>query len=423
MQFFHVYKCLNDYKVSLFKVIIYFLLFCNASKIYFNCYSLVEKLYGLENVEYIFRLTIIVATAIVLVLCTINLRIFLKRNAESLLLLGLNNTDILKLYFVKYFDGLVIYFFIRFMIAFLYKQSLIQAIIWSVLSISIIVMVSIFVCLVISNKYVRLGLYILFIGLTIFLAMGKVSYETVYDIIMSYTIDCIFVDISLLNICCRLLIIMISYRVIDFTIKYRGFYVELEKKRNIKLDFIGDILHKWGDTLFVRVNYVWMYRNYDFIIWKVFSSIVYVFLCLKAESNGICILSGYVIALVSASYLYNVYGLERLHLPFYCISDFDYKDLLKMHAKSSCFIVGDNVILISLLISLQDAMFPFSTICICILVLLVVAFINVLLYERYPQKIYMFDYIVMLIKLHIPVYNVFVLQKSYRSGIEKWSKL
>lgn len=423
MQLKTFYKYMSNFKLELFKGVMWFLLILNNKKLYQSYYSFVGGKYGIGNIDYLFRITIIITIWLQIILGIIKLFKFLKRNAESLLLLGVAEIDILKLFFVKNYDFLLGYLYIKCLFCLFYKQSLIGTFTVSLIDACIFEMLIVIFYIAIQYRYVRFFSNFVLILFSVFLAMGKINYESIYGILTSKLMENLFYNLSWFSICCRILSISLLCLILNKILKQRGLIIDIDCRKHTRINKAGDLFHKWEKYSSVRVNYFWMYRDYDFIIWKIFSTIFLVGFCLQLENIFENILCGYVICLISTSYFLDIYRNERKRLIIYYMSDFTFFDFLNMHIKSSMVVVGDNIIAVLLLNSLRGYTYLLAALILCLLIFLVALFIDTAIYSKYPQKIYILDLIVIIVKMHIPVFNVSTWRKNYLSGRMKWSKL
>lgn len=423
MQLKNFYKYIANYKLELLKGIIWILLIFNNKKLYRFFYSSVRNQYGMDNIDYIFRITIMIVTGLLILLGVLKLFQFLKRNAESLLVVGVTEADVLKLFFVKNYDLLLGFLFIKYLFGLLYKQNSIRMLAVNLMGACILGMLMILFYIAVQYKYVRLSFDFILILFSLCLVRGYINYENVYRVLTSEALDYFFYDFSWFRICCRILFIGVLSILLRKSIKQRGIIADIDSRKRGKLNLAGDFFHKWGNYSAIRIDYFWIYRDHDFIIWKIFSTIVFAFFSVQYGGVWEQILCGYVICLVTTSYFLNIYKFERKHLIVYFMSDFTFLDFLKMHVKSSMIVAGDNIIAVLILNSLRDHTSLVSAFILCLLIFLIVLFVDTAIYVKYPHKIYMFDWIAIIVKMHIPVLNVRTWYRNCLEGKIKWSAL
>lgn len=96
-------------------------------------------------------------------------------------------------------------------------------------------------------------------------------------------------------------------------------------------------------------NYIWMYRNKDFVLWKIFSAIIFIVFCCTESGSSILFLLAYGICLISSLYFKDIYNFETtLLLPYY-MSNYAYTSLFRDQILSGFFLLGDNIFLIVLI--------------------------------------------------------------------------
>lgn len=417
------YRYMSNYKLDLIKGIIWILLLFNSRKLYSFFYLSVKNKYGKYNIDYIFQITVILSTFLLIISGVITLFRFLTSNAESLLLLGLSETDVLKLFFVKYYDFFLGYIYIKCLLSMFYRMNYVKMLAISLLDACIIGLLMILFYTVVQNRYVRSAFYFVLIVISLFFAMGKINYENAFEIITSELMHSIFYDVSWMSVGCKILVMIFLHSIFYNNLKRKGIVPDVYNSNQENLNKVGDLFHKGEKYSTLRINYLWMYRDHDFLIWKIFSTIVFVFICLQCKNIYKIVLCGYVIGLISTSYFLNIYRMERKRLIVYYMSDFSFLDFLKIHIKSSLFIAGDNIILVLVLNTLRNYIYLSAMLILCVQLFLMVLFIDTAIYSKYPRDIYIFDLIFIIVKMHIPVYNVSKWYQNYLDGERKWAEL
>ena len=159
-----------------------------------------------------------------------------------------------------------------------------------------------------------------------------------------------------------------------------------------------------------------MYRNTDFVLWKFFSSILLIFIYYITSNYLILLSFSYMICLITSFYFNDMYNFERKLLPLYFMSNYAYKKVIRNFFVMGVYILGDNIFLILLIrIFFNLAFLPILPIVI-LSIIFISFYVNSSLFVKYPQKQYNFNIFKILLVMHIPILNVFVLVRNLKQG-------
>lgn len=396
------------------------ILICSWKCIYDFVYMRFCSAYSVGNVEYIMRITGTISLLFIISYGVSVFRAFLKKNSESLLLLGRTNYEIGVLFFLKHYEIAFVSGYIYSMLAKYYEVSVVKGIFIGVLNTCIIGVLIIFCGFIINYKIVQKIAYML-IGVMGFLCIcGKLNYNSIYGIIMSDQAEIFIKGFYMKNVIIKMpifiLLCLITYKMINI----HGMIIELDRGMLNRNNLCGDFFHK--KIFATRKNYFWIYRDADFVIWKVFSTVIYAVLCTQSKDIITIILSGYIICVVTSSYFLNIYLFEQKQGILYYMSNCTFANLLKINMGAGIAIMGDNIFVILLLSGILNkmciAVLPFMI----VLVTFVVLFTNVAFYGKYPRKLSLIDYFMSMVKMNIPILNLWILFRNYTEGKENWSK-
>lgn len=422
-EFANIYFSMTSRLREITKGLICILLLCSSSKVS-NAFVLgIDKRYGAHHIDYFMRIMIIISFVALFLLGVKMLSSYIRKNTESLVLLGLPDKKILLLFFIKHYELLFAGLYIGILVGCSLEMNVMAMIL--IHGLNAIAVSGLIVGLYVLGRYSwsRWLLYVLVVIGAILFALGMVNYENAYRFLMSGFADMLFDKIYLCDFFSKGLLLVLSLVVSWHEIKKNGLVVEIDKKKQIYDSRFGDYWHNMGKRFSFRKEYVWIYRDKDFLVWKIFSTVLYAFICAQTKGVLELLICGYVIALITTSYLLNIYQMDRKHLITYYLSDYSFCDLLKNHVKSGIAIMGDTVLVISLFFCLRDVRYFVVLVVLILIMLWIGGFMYTALYAKYNRRIYLQDYIIILVQMHIPIWNIRSWYVNYKRGKENWSKL
>lgn len=423
MQLKKIYAAHMKHGKEFLKALICILLIFNRKNVYSSLDSFLQRKYNPQDIEYIMRVGIMVMMLVLLVCGIASLSGYIQKNGESLLLLGVTNMDIFRLYFMQRYELLLAIIYLGSFLGRYYQVNIGRGIWANGLNAGMFLLLVIIGYFAVRCTFIRKIFYFLMMILSAFFALGKVNYKNVYQLVMSEWLGdkiCSFLSRGIfLKILFLFLLGIIAKRMLDC----QGLMAESQGRNYRKNNFFGDWLHRMGKYSSFRKNYLWLYRDKDFLLWKICSTVFLAVFCGYVENTAGLIIACYVIGLITASYFFNIYQFERKQLIVYYLSDYTFKDLIKAHVKSGVAIMGDNIFAILLIYGIGNIKCLIAIFVTYILFLLIGLFVCTALYKKYPQKIYWLEFIIVLVEMNIPIWNLGIGFRNYFVGKEKWSKL
>lgn len=419
-----IYMSTINGKLELLKgILCVFLLFANNT-IYIYLNRFLQGRYSDNAVVYIMKLSTFIMVFVIIIYGIVSWFKYIAKNGESLILLGVPNEEVLFLYCMQRFELLFAVFFCGAFWREYYQISIGRSIIANGLNGCLFLLVLILACFISQYKPVRIILYICAAGFTVLFALEKVNYENAYKLLMWEKFDTACINVFYKMTILKILLLLLLLFIIRQLLKYQGIMPKSGgRKNNYKNNMFGDLLHKMGNHSSFRIKYLWLYRNKEFLLWKISSTLFFIVFCGLYETVTVKVLAGYVIGLLSADYLAELYRFERKQTLIYCMSEYSFNDLLKAHVKSGMLIIGDNVFAVLLCNGIVDAKVFGAVLVLLFAFFMMGAFLSTLLYRKYPHQLYGTNFILLLIIMHIPVLNVGIWAVNYVKGKENWSKL
>lgn len=416
-----IYAKLVNKRLEFIKVIILILLLCNVNRSTRFFTSCLAARYSALSIDYMLRLFSM--TEIILLTCFIVIRLsgFLKRNLESLLLLGLSNGQILLEFLWTTGDMLLLQAILGGLTAEYYGIGFSRYCLSNFISAAAVISISIILYQAIQKH--RNVIILMMAAMAAGVAgLGTISYQTMYEILMSEKADWWYRSLYLDITAIKLLFTVILMIAAAFVCVYNGFQAQVKRHHIWCSDRLGDFIHKSGKLCASRKNYFWMYRSLDFIFWKVCSTFFLLLCCWMVESNAAIVCATYGICLVTSFYLRDIYEFERGNRLIYAMSAYTYKNLLKDHFINGVTLCQDSIFPILLLrcIYRTDGFVVLGAV--LILNIAVSIFINIHLYADYPQKQSIGTVFLIMLRIHIPFFNMMMLYQSYRHGREHWNQ-
>lgn len=236
--------------------------------------------------------------------------------------------------------------------------------------------------------------------------------NTVAQILFSDNVWAVFI---------KIIIFIVSGILVFLRMETNGIEVEKSdsKKKARTKDFFGKIYSQVPSLK----NYVWIYKDKDFILWRFFSTLVYALICYKSTNLLFLFIWAYIICLISSFYFKDVYHFERKVFFHYIMSDYSYARVSRDLFISGFLIIGDNlliIIFISCFFSPVNIILLLGSI---FVIGFMTIFLNSQLFVRYPVKKNYLHFIVILIKFHIPIFNIFFLMKDVKIGMVNWENM
>lgn len=417
-----IYANLANKRLEFIKAVFLMLLLCNAKRISHFLTSCLANRYSDLSIDYMMRFFSLAEIFLLTSLLAIRLSRFLKKNLESMLLLGLSNGQILLQFLWSTVDVLLLQVLLGSLIAEYYGRGIGQSCLSNFMSAAAIFSASMLLYQIIQMHQNGILLVMAAMAAVGIPAFGTFSYQNMYAIIMSERADgwyrSLYLDITVIKL--LLTASLIAAAVIVY-IK-RGFQEPAKRHQKRNADRLGDFIHKSGRLAASRKNYFWMYRSLDFIFWKLCSSFLLLICCWLIEHNAAILFVTYGICLVTSFYLRDVYEFERGNQFIYYMSSYSYKNLLTDHIINGVMLCQDSIFPILLV---RCIMRPESfSVLLAALVLntAVSFFLNVYFYAKYPQKQSIGSLFVIAVSMHIPFLNMIMLCKSYHQGRNRWNQ-
>lgn len=370
------------------------------------------------------RISIVLCIFILLTYGIVSLSMFINKNGESLLLLGVTDKEILGLFFLQQIELLLGIVYIGIFFSFYFQNNTGINVLANVFNVCLYILFVIVGYFAGRCRFVRILFCMCMLIFSIFFALEKVNYESAYKLVMSKLFYNTFVSFIYESIFLKVLMLFLLFLITKCVLNSQGVLVESYDTGGKRHNFIGDLLHRMGKYSSFRKNYFWIYRNKQFILWKICSAIFFIVFCGQIDNNiEAMFLAGYLIGLINISYLVDIYHYECRQVVIYHMSDYTFFTLIKSHVKSGVAIIGDNIFLILLINFIWNKNSFVVFLALYMLFVFMNIFINAGLYRKYPMKVYQMDFIVLLIEMHIPVLNVMILHHNYCLGKEKWRKI
>lgn len=424
LQIRKIYASLADWKIEILKGIIFAVLLLYNNSIYDFLNSILQGKYNDTDAVYIMKLATMIILFATLIYGVINIWKYINKNGESLLLLGVPNREVFFLYCIQRYEVLFLVFFLIFFWREYYQIGLLKAVLAAIINGCILLSLTIVSCFVKRYKIVQVIICSCMVVFSILFALGEVNYENAYKLIMSEKFDLGFLNIIYEALLLKMLLLFLFLVTIRHLIKCQGIIDESDNRKGCyRNNFMGDLLHKMGKHSSFRFQYLWLYRDKEFLMWKICSTVFFIVCCEQSETIIVKIIVGYVIGLISASYFANIYHFERKQVLVYYMSEYTFWDLIKDHVKSGIIIIGDNIFIVLLLNSIQNIEALAVVLLLFLIFFVMVMFLSTVLYAKYPRKIYQLDFIFLMTIMHFPILNLGVLVVSYVRGKENWSKM
>ena len=408
-----------DLKKELIKDIIIVFLLINYRGVHdFLIHKLTCK-YNLENTEYLLRIFIIVqwiGMIIYFLLCFLK---FYKTKLEALRLLGIDDFRAVILFFCGNIHIFLMQIFFVSIFDMDFSGVNIDMVFSAIVNTWILMGILVILCQSFVFKYFKILVCFGVIVTGILICLEKLTYGFFYEILMENKLS-VFLYEKYVHFTLGKLIAAIGIYVwLKHICQSRCYEIESANKKNTHLNALEDFWRKIEKGRIWVKNYRWLYRDMDFLLWKMFSFLLLFGISVANESEWVSAVAAYIICIISATYLLNSYYFEQKCMWIYYMSDFPYKNLIKGHIVGGTLSICDNVLL-ALLISQK----PYSSI-IGILVISVFfsAYVNCALYLLYPKNAAKLLLVKILIEMQIPIANFITLFQNYLKGEKNWGEM
>lgn len=392
------------------------------------CYNPVSELfanfisirYGEKNVDYLVRILLLVQIVISFIFLSHRFRTFGRRSVQSLLLLGMSNRKILLIFCLTHISFILVQICFNFIFFYDLTSNSIQIFLSGICN---AVLIMCFVILLAQSplfNYLKLFLGIgIAAGLLVFSYLQNMNYENAYRLIMDHPLS----D-SIYKFC-----MCFSYHKIAFTVilcflinhlfAKRSLVIDSVEAMNKKVNIIGDIEHRIGKNLIWKKNYLVLYRNFDFVIWKIFSSCCLIF-CYFVALKGIpFIIVLYIVCLIASTYLLNCYDVERTIAFIYYMAHYSYSSLIKKQMAGGVLIIADNLILLLVIFRVNIL----YIIWVLGIATFFSAYLTSSLYAAYPNSADRISFMKIMLNMNIPVLNCIKLAEHYKHGKKNWGEI
>lgn len=374
------------------------------------------------NRIYVCRLAFFALLAGLTVWICIRFLYYIKRNWESLFLLGITPLEFLLLFFLTNTEVLFLQLYLGTMLFWIQGAeggiALASNVLWSIL-----------LCLAGAMLGLKAHTGSLTVigslsaaGLAFLLGTGRLNYSMVSEWVMSESIGGMFGEndsfFVLLLLCLPLfcLLGLWMYQRADLSAIADSQYA-------FHAYWLGDLFHRLSRWCIWEKNYIWIYRNREFLFWKLSAGVFFAMVCCLSESFLAVFLTAYGICLVTSFYLLEVYRFERRNFLIYFMSDYSYPRLLRDEVWGGFWLLGDHIFLLFVLLRLRNWTELFYLLLLAAVIFLLSAFVNGGLFAFYPKKQCTAGICVTLLKLHLPVVQVWLLYRWIRQGKKNWEHL
>lgn len=419
-----IYSAFINPRREICKAVFFLSLLCLYRRIYHLLYRLLYLLSDgkLDDNRIFFadRILLIVLLCAGLVRLRARFLRFVRKNWDSLVLLGCSYPKRFFLFFLTNYEVLFFAIYFGAMIFQIQELTVPLSISVSILNAVLICLLAVLSCVGAHARALRCSVYTLAVVLGIVIGADKLSFHNVSFIIMSDHVsrllfsDTVFSALIKMFFCLCLL----------FGLIYRcgnaGIDASVTESPPRKTNMTGDLIHRFSKSPLYFKNYFWMYRNTDFVLWKLFSTVLFVLICRTAAGNAVIFLIACALCLISAFYFVDTYNLERRLSLYYFMSDYPYKRILADFTKGGFFLLGDNILAILFIRCLIRPCSLIVLILVMTAVFFVSVFVNSHLFAKYPMKQYYLNACLILLKLCMPVFHFWFLYKCVRDGRKNW---
>ncbi len=347
---------------------------------------------------------------------------YIKKNWESLFLLGITPVECLLLFFLTNTEVLFLQLYLG---TILFRiqgaeggAALALNVLWSLL----ICLVGVMLGLKAHTGSLTVIGSVLGAGLAFLLGTGRLNYSMVSGWVMSESIGGMFGE----NYCFFVLFFLclpILWLLELWMYQRADLSVIADSQYAFRTHWLGDLFHRLSRWCIWEKNYIWIYRNREFLFWKLSAGVFFALVCCLSESFLAVFLTAYGICLVTSFYLLEIYRFERRNFLIYYMSDYSYPRLLRDEVWGGFWLLGDHIFLLFALLRLRNGTQLFYLLLLVAVIFLLSVFVNASLFAFYPKKQCAADICVTLLKLHLPVVQVWFLYQWIQQGKRNWEHL
>ena len=419
-----IYLVLINKKAEMAKCVLYGMVILSYPWIFQSLEAMIGHRFDNLNQIYICKISFLFLLCALLALARYQSVSFLKKNWESLMLLGVSgiksfllflsaNTELL---FLQIYCGTMLFQMqeIRFGFA-----VLVQAV------------YGIFVCaagMLLAVKAHGKILTFLSVGvigcIVVFFGTGHINYYVVYEWMMGEGVSrglfsenpCVSVAFLILSLSLAWLAVCL-YESADMSVIAGSWgFLFTRRKAEPKKSF-------FRKSKFRPSRYYWMYRDREFFLWKLCSMMFFILVCCLENSSLAVFFTAYGICLITAFYFKDIYNLEQKKFLIYFMSDYPYRKFFSDVVKEGIYLLGDHIFLTLILFRLRSFADCITFLLLAIAVLSITIFVNASLFAKYPRRQYQIGICIALIKLHFPIGNLFFLYQWILQGKKNWEHL
>ncbi len=418
-----IYSALINPKWEICKGMFFVFLLCLYHRIYNLLYNILDGKFDDSDIFYVDRILFIVLICVMLVYLRAKFLKFVRKDWDSLILLGCSYFQRFLLFFLTNYYVLILLIYLGTMIFKIQKLTVGLSISVNVLNAILIFFLSVLSCVIFHAKLLKHSVCVLAGAMGIMVGTKKISFHNVYLIIMSDKVSQLLFSANILSVLIKIILCICLLFVLIYKCKNSGIDVSITESHSVKTNVTGDFTHWLSKNYLYFKNYFWIYRNTDFILWKIFSTIILVFICCTELGSFVIFLIAYGICLISSLYFADSYNLERRLFLHYYMSDYPYKKILSDFTKGGFFILGDNILIILLIRCIVEPRNIIILPLIIITIFFISIFVNSHLFAKYPLKQYYVNICLILLKLHVPVFHFYFLYKCIRNGERNWENM
>lgn len=380
-------------------------------------------LYGSENRNYLFRIYSILLIIISLIIIEVKYLGFIKKYYESIALLGIQNWKIFIFFIMSNYEILILQIFWGIILATIYQTDLYEVCITSFIN---GVLYFLIIIIMQSKTVVKIWKCIFifcFAFMGVLIGLRKIDYYSIREIVMSQIFTDLFNKYILKLNYAKLSVLFIT--LIAFAVL--SYYGRIQIPESVDCDYggnwIGDLLHKVEEHQISISSYVFLYRSFDFILWKIFSSVMFVISCYSIQNTVMLGIIVYCFFIVNSFYSVDIYNINQSCLFIYAMSNYTYKKVIKNNMLSGILTLGDFYFAILLVRCICNKSGFIVIIILLILAALITLYLNAILYAEYPKKITTLRLLVLILKMHVPVYNIIYSKHNFQKGEKKWERI
>ena len=411
-----VLKDSKIYKIEL-------LVFCIALVIYGAVTHVYEEWLNQNfsggKIEYINRIFLVIAYLIFSLLIRRKTIEFIKKKWESLILLGYTPLQCLVLLLLT--SGEILLMLLYFGSIFFNKEGIGLATgIWvNLINALILYLLGILLGIKSRSKIIFLGALSIASVLGLGIATRKLDFGTVYPFIMSYGVQKLLFSPNILFNTIKLVLGLCLLRILVWIYKNKGIDTVIYET-GAKSNAFGDLLHRFRRYTLFPEKYFFLYCSRDFLLWKLFSTVIFLCICILFMDIGVIFLAAYSICVISTFYYNDVYNWEVDKQIIYFMSSYPLKKMLLDSVVNGIFILGDNILFILSIGCFFRPQYLFIFFTVLILIGFISIFINSRLIVKYPKKQLPLSLLCILIQFHLPLINVYLFYIGLRDGKRNW---